>query len=295
MSDDSADDRNTAWANAPAGLAKPVLSFTQLELYLACPRKYRLRYVDGIKLPASGAMILGRAWHQGIERNYRQKIRTGADLPTAEVVEFTTEAARAALTRGIDDGSVVLAPWERLPKLLDVVAEAAAVHHREIAPGVQPVIVEERWRLVLPGFAFDLVGVWDCVDTDNVVIDNKLIGTVPDQESFDRALQWTIYALAWRAIRGEVEHAVRMDAVGKKPRVHAKQLWSRRTNAQCRWALRLIEEVGTAILAGSFPPNPMGEYCAPAWCGHWNRCQGMTGQATSTTSAAGATKGDDER
>lgn len=254
---------------------KRVLSFSQIELDLTCPRKYRMRYIDGVKLSASGAMVLGRAWHQGIELNYRQKTRSHEDLPAAEVVAFTVERCRDALERGIADGSVVLTDWERAPKLIDLAAEAAAVHHREIAPGVQPVLVEERWRIGLgEAFPFDLVGVFDVVDKDGVIADNKLTRKALDQEGFDRSLQWSIYSLAYRVMRGEVEGGLALHAVEKKPRVRAKVLRGRRTTAQLRWTAKLIEEVGAAILAGSFPPNPLGEFCSPKFCGYWAMCQG---------------------
>jgi hypothetical protein len=65
-----------------------------------------------------------------------------------------------------------------------------------------------------------------------------------------------------------------MDAIVKTKIPRAVQLHTRRTNDDCRWLLRLIEQVGTAIDAGIFYPNPNGWHCSPRFCGYWGQCMG---------------------
>src|SRR3989338_2205413 len=85
----------------PATLAcqpeKRRLSFTQLNMFLRCPRQYHYRYVLGIRTPASGAMVQSRVWHETVERNYRQKIASHTDLPLEDLQAFYVERFEEAL------------------------------------------------------------------------------------------------------------------------------------------------------------------------------------------------------
>lgn len=43
------------------------LSFSQLSTYANCPKRYELKYIQGLRGPVSGAMLAGRAIHKTIE------------------------------------------------------------------------------------------------------------------------------------------------------------------------------------------------------------------------------------
>jgi len=45
---------------------KRQLSYTQLNMFLRCPRQYEYRYIHGLKVPPSGAMVQSRVWHQTV-------------------------------------------------------------------------------------------------------------------------------------------------------------------------------------------------------------------------------------
>ncbi len=247
------------------------LSFTQLNMFLRCPRQYEFRYVHGLKVPPSGAMVQGRVWHQTLELNYRQKIDSERDLALGEMQEFFAAQFDEALA-----GEEVLFEADEAPgQLKDQGTAIVAVHHQAIAPNVRPLLVEEKFTVNLgPECPFDLVGVWDLVERDGTIADNKSYGKTPRQEDLDKDLQFTTYALGFRATRGEMEPGLRMDAVVKTKTPKAVQLHTARTNEDCRWLLHLIEQVGTAIETGIFYPNPQGWHCSPRACGYWSRCLG---------------------
>lgn len=47
--------------------------------------------------------------------------------------------------------------------------------------------------------------------------------------------------------------------------------------AQQAWAVRVVEDVITAIQAGIFPrTDPSSWICSSKFCGHWERCRGCT-------------------
>ena len=69
-------------------IEKRQLSYTQINMFLRCPRQYEYRYVHGLKVPPTGAMVQSRVWHQTVELNYRQKIHSDRDLALGEMQEF---------------------------------------------------------------------------------------------------------------------------------------------------------------------------------------------------------------
>jgi len=247
------------------------LSFTQLNMFLRCPRQYECRYIRGLKVPPSGAMVQSRVWHQTVELNYRQKIDSDRDLALGEMQEFFAAEFDAALA----SEEIAFEPDEKPGNLKDQGTAIVAAHHKAIAPEVRPLLVEERFTVDLgDDFPFDLVGVWDLVERDGTIADNKAYGKTPRQEDLDKDLQFTAYALGFRATRGEIEPGLRMDAIVKTKNPKAVQLHTRRTNDDCRWLLRLIEQVGAAIDSGIFYPNPNGWHCSPRFCGYWGLCMG---------------------
>ncbi len=74
---------------------KRQLSYTQLNMFLRCPRQYEYRYVHGLKVPPSGAMVQSRVWHQTVEFNYRQKIHSDRDLALGEILRQLVQQVAA--------------------------------------------------------------------------------------------------------------------------------------------------------------------------------------------------------
>jgi hypothetical protein len=240
-------------------------------MFLRCPRQYEFRYIKGIKVPPSGAMVQSRVWHQTVERNYKQKIESDSDLPLGEMQEYFA----ARLDESLTSEEIALEAHEKPGKLKDQGTAIVAAHHQVIAPAVRPMLVEERFTVDLGrDFPFELVGVWDLVERDGTIADNKAYGKTPNQQDLDKDLQFTAYALGFRVTRGRIEPRLRMDAVVKTKTPKAIQLHTSRTNADCRWLLRLIEQVVQAIVSGTFFPNPNGWHCSPRFCGFWARCMG---------------------
>ena len=256
---------------AKGGQAKRQLSYTQLNMFLRCPRQYEYRYVYGLKVPPSGAMVQSRVWHQTVEFNYRQKIRSHRDLTLGEMQEFFAARFDVALA----SEEVAFEPGEKPGTLKDQGTAVVAAHHKTIAPEVRPLLVEEPFTVELGAdFPYDLVGVWDLVERDGTIADNKAYRKMPYQEELDKDLQFTIYALGFRVTRSEIEGGLRMDAIIKTKNPKAVQFHTRRTNGDCRWLLSLIEQVSKAITSGIFYPNPNGRHCTPRFCGYWDRCMG---------------------
>jgi hypothetical protein len=239
-------------------------------MYLHCPRQYHYRYVQGIRTPSSGAAIQGRVWHDTLERNYRQKVSSHADLPLEALQEFFAERFDEALK--IEE--IALERGEDLGAIRDQGLAIVAAHHLAIAPKVHPLFVEKSFRVPLGAdFPYELTGVWDLIEQDCTIADGKAYSKAPSQFDLDRDLQLGLYSLAYRLSFGEIEKGLRVDAVIKTGEPKAVQLPTRRTNRDCRWLLGLIEDVAQAIDRGTWFPNPTGWWCGPKYCGFHDRCK----------------------
>lgn len=250
-------------------MEKRHLSATQIGMFLRCPRQYEFRYIEGRKVPPSGALIVGRSWHKAVEHNYRQKIQTEIDLPVDNVQDCFSDAFEQAFTE-----EVKLNEDEDKGQLKDIGIRITTLHHTVIAPKVQPCLVEQEFNLDLgAGFPFTLKGVWDVIEKDGVVADNKSFSRVPNQSDLDKDIQFSTYATAYRALHQKIEPGLRMDCIVKTKTPKAIQLHTKRSNDDCRWFLGLVERVAQAILSGAFPPNPCGWHCSEQFCGYWNLCR----------------------
>ena len=250
---------------------KKHLSATQISMFLRCPRQFYFRYIEGQKIPPTGAMMQSKVWHKTVEQNYRQKVDSERDLPLNDMREFyaaeyeqTLKAEEIAFESDEDPG-----------RLKDEGVAITTIHHKLIAPKVRPLLVEEKFTISLgDDFPYDLVGVWDLVDKDGVIADNKAYGKTPNQADVDKDIQLGIYSLGYRVSRGRIEKGLRLDAVIKTLQPKPVQIHTTRTNDDSRFILDLIEQVAKVMQSGVFYPNPNGWHCSPARCGYWSRCMG---------------------
>lgn len=249
---------------------KKYLSFTQLSMFLRCPRQYEFRYIQGLKIPPSGAMVQSKAWHQTLENNYRQKIVSLEDLPLSDMQDYFAARYDDALNKE----EVKFDENENPAGLKDQGVVIVETHHEIIAPKVRPIQVEEEFLISLgEEFPFDLKGIWDLIENDGTIVDNKAYKRTPSQEEIDKDLQFTLYSLGYRASKKKIEKKLRMDAIIKNKQPKAVQIQTTRTNEDCRWLLSLIEQVAQAIKSGIFYPNPTGYMCNPKFCGYWEKCK----------------------
>ncbi|MBF0336302.1 MAG: PD-(D/E)XK nuclease family protein [Nitrospirae bacterium] len=179
----------------PEVIKKPYLSYSKISMFLKCPRQYEYRYMQGLKRPPSGAMKQSSAFHETAEVNYKQKIFSETDMSLADMLD--TFSQRFDEIFALEE--VVSDEGHTQDKLKEQGVEIVKVHHAEIAPTVQPALVEEKFLISLGNdFPFDLLGIWDVVTTDNLIIDNKAYSKTPSQNDIDTDLQLTAYALGFR-------------------------------------------------------------------------------------------------
>ncbi len=178
--------------------AKPTFSFSQLEDYLECPERYRLRHVVGVPSPPHHAMSYGRALHEAVAYFHLESRR--GDAPSEdELLEAFDRAWRSEgfLSREHEDARYNAGR-----------AALASFHAAQVADPAQVVAVERPFEFDLDGVR--IRGRMDRVDhgaTGAVIVDYKS-SNVTDQRKADEkarnSLQLQVYALAQQAASGEL-------------------------------------------------------------------------------------------
>jgi len=143
-------------------------SFAMLQ---RCPRQWQERYIHGRKERPAESIVVGSAVHVAVEMNFKQKIESHADVPTADLLDYYESAWPVVISQQQENaGDDVL--W-------DTDANEAgkrgrlmlAAYQNIVAPRIQPLAVE-TFVTVDVGLPIPIEGRFD-VERDASVIDLK--------------------------------------------------------------------------------------------------------------------------
>lgn len=169
-------------------------SASGLRLLRVCPEAWRHRYILGEKERPGEALTLGSAVHDAIAFNHEQKIDTHEDKPVQEVVEYFNDAAWPnALAK---DGGEKEIRWDNTPNVarLDG-ARVTSAYHTVVSPRVQPIAVEQRFEIVVPGVPLPFLGYID-IEEEGDVVDVKTGKQVTRKPDSNWRFQGTLYTMA---------------------------------------------------------------------------------------------------
>ena len=255
---------------------KPHVSASSLDTFLTCGELYYQTRLNGKKSGTSLPALRGTAVHAAAANNYRQKIETREDLSQGDFVDFAVSQFDGGLSSGVHLSSEDerIGVKKVVGQARDAVADLARFHVREQAPGYLPVLVEEKFRLDLPG-SHDLLGFVDLLDESGVVTDFKTRSKRATQSEADTSPQLTIYAAGVHALTGAPPKQVAFDVtINMASKVDRQVLSSTRDERDFDALADRIEMVTKSINAGIFPPAPTGSWkCSEKWCPLWNSCK----------------------
>lgn len=253
---------------------KPRLHVSALEALYGCGEKFRRRYIEGQHTKPGTYLVVGRGTHASIQRDLQHKIDTGELLPFDAIADHARDGVvRAWEERGVhlDDQERELGPRKAKAAAIEKAIRLARLHHKELAPRIQPTHVERKWVVELPG-PYDLTGVFDIVEAGRIR-DTKTASQSPVRSAADESEQLTVYALA-RWVHDRILPEVVLDhlvALKKKPKVVSQV--STRTKEDLQMQARRIDVATQAIEAGVFvPASPSDWRCSARWCGYFDRC-----------------------
>lgn len=239
------------------------VSHSQISMFLRCPRQWEFRYVKGLKMPPSGALILGSSYHKALEANFAQKVESEIDLGLEDVLDAFSDHWETRLEQEKD------IQWEDLKPgvLKDQGISIVTLYHQQEAPQIQPVAVEIPYGKVIADTSF--VGSVDLVERRGTVIDHKTSARAYNQDEVDKDIQATAEAfMVGRPINHEFHVAIKT----KVPKI--QKVASIRTIDDILWWLDLVRGVIAQMRSGIAPPNPTTWACSPKWCGFWSICRG---------------------
>lgn len=250
-------------------MSRPHLSVSALGTLQRCGYQYYFRYIKGIKSPPGVALIIGKGTHAAVESDLGNVLETGSLLPDDAIADFAADATKAAWDaeepmRGDDepdrDGAV------------DAAVSLAQLHHKEVAPAIEPVAIERGFLLELDGFPFDIKGYID-IEEPTRIRDTKTSSKAPPANAAAVSDQLTCYALSAHT-RGETK-TVALDYLVKTKVAKAITLESQRTADDYARFLRRMETAAEVIQSGSFLPAPADSWaCSAKFCGYWeNHCE----------------------
>jgi hypothetical protein len=170
------------------------ISASQLSMFQRCPEQWRRRYLLGQKERPGGALVWGSADHYAHEQNFTQKITSGVDIPRSDVELAFVEGFDRAIERNGGAGEIV---WDDKPgSMKDQGVALVGAYHDRVSPHVQPVTVEEKFKLQIPGVPVPVIGYVD-VTTAETGIERK---TAKRKESKPKP-DWVIQGRLYQAVK----------------------------------------------------------------------------------------------
>lgn len=80
------------------------ISYSQLSMYMSCPKKWALRYRDGYKIPASINMTFGTAIHETVQKYIHTMYKeSGVQADKIDLEEYFEERFREVYTKDYED------------------------------------------------------------------------------------------------------------------------------------------------------------------------------------------------
>jgi hypothetical protein len=246
------------------------LSFSQIDSYLNCPKKYEWRYL--IKPPMIGgspALLIGSRGHEAI----------------AEMLELAM-AGKRILPKVIIEkhGKLLAKDLRKLAKELEVaipVTELVSQHDRllqewvkDVLPEFKPTAVESKVECTIGGYPFLMY--IDAIHDGRRVIDWKFTGSAKNKYHLANSLQLSVYSIG-----------TGLDEVGfgslVKPKAGKEASWkpkvvmgyTTRNTEQRNWATRVVKSAAEGIRSRHFPLcSPENFLCTDKYCDFYPLCRG---------------------
>jgi hypothetical protein len=243
--------------------------------FLRCGQAYYYAYHERIKIKPSWA-IRGRSSHAAEEANYRQKMDTHVDMSLGDVQEIAANTFDNELKNGKEE--VLWGDDEKPGDVKDQVVDGVTVYHLNIAPAVQPVMVEEKVETTLP-WGTPIMGVMDVVDQNTAIRDTKHAAYAPRDGETWYGTQPGLYGWYYREATGEIprffyDYVVLGRKNARNPEVKAITIEAEVNEQRINLALRRLKAVEGSIRAamksGDFPANPSPFNCNG--CGYRKIC-----------------------
>lgn len=243
------------------GQGRVRLSFSRIDSYRNCPRKFRYAYIDRLPGVPGPHLSFGSSIHGALEAFYDRKL---PECPSEEdLLGFLYESWDSSGFREL--------PRDEQLAFYRHAQDVLRRFHRRAAPHYALPAATEAWFELPIEYEAVVVGSIDRVDVDDDgrfhVVDYKTNRKVKDRARVAGSLQLAIYALATRHLFGALPATVSLDFVVPGVPVEVPI-----DDIDLDGARQTILETAEAVRAGRFEPtpNPLCDWCdfrdvCPAW------------------------------
>ena len=184
------------------------LSFTRVDTFEQCPRRFRYQYVDGLPQAPAPQLSFGSSIHGALEWLYDRK---HPELPSLD------DTLQALFDAWDSTGYAEVDRDEQVRAYAHARDVVSAFHGRVTAEGFRLPAATEAWFELPVGEDIVVVGAIDRVDVDDDgqlhVVDYKTNRRARSRSQVRGSLQLAIYALATRELYGRLPATVALDFV----------------------------------------------------------------------------------
>jgi len=249
-------------------------SQTAINQFFRCGEQFRRRYIEGEIIPPGIAAKIGTGLHKGAEVNYWAKLITGTDEP----MDIVTDAARDGYVKSLQDG-VFFPPDEisgakkKLAEGADIAVSLARTFRTELAPTVQPKLIEQALYLEVPDLPLPFRGVIDLLTDRHEWRDLKSSEKKWPEGRVDSEIQATLY---WKLVKestGQAPNRLFYD-IFTKSGFKYQCVETERAEADFDVLVDKAKVMWKSITAGVFHPAQAGNWlCSQKWCGYFWSCK----------------------
>ena len=243
--------------------------------FFRCPEQFRRRYIEEDIIPPGIAARIGSGMHKGAEINHKSKLLTGMDEP----LSVCQDAARDEYKRLIFDHGVFFPKEElssakkQLAKGIDTTVGLTESYHKNLAPRIQPIMVEKKIYYKDPDIEIPFVGTVDLLAKPNWLADMKSAARKWPENKIKTDMQMTIYRELLKAETGKYPSKMTVEVFTKTKDFGYQTLVAERDEKDWVLLKKRVQSMLKMIKAGCFPPcDPSGWVCSPRWCGFYQSC-----------------------
>lgn len=238
---------------------------SSIGMFLRCPQQWAIRYIDGIKTPPNGAMIVGTSAHHALETNFVQKVDTRKDLPADDIKDACADKFKETAKE---------VNWKKeemnKEKTLDQLVRTVTYYHEVQSPLIQPKAVELPVTALIAGI--EISGTLDLIDDKACLIDHKTSSKKVSAAPADYSIQASIYKKGADAAKIKIKK-IRLDYLVKTqtPQVCLVEV----PMNTIKTTEKVIHDMKKSIELGIFIPNPVGWHCSSVWCAFHPKATGI--------------------
>lgn len=232
-------------------LPKEYISYSQIRLYQTCPKKFRFTYIDEIEKPVNDKVFLGTIFHSIVEYYLKEKISSREPGKEDLLVRFEEQFQKSQKEQTI--------MWD-IPETETRKRGLAFIRHflREIAPEINPLMVEKELVVELPELEVKLKGIIDLVETDFSITDFKTTTAKWSKNRIKESyLQMQIYRYIFEKSFGDVITHLRFRIIYSKgiSGIKDQKISVKASDLDSTKMLDIINYVVTNIRNGVFYKN----------------------------------------